>query len=252
MIKQIVIAGIAASALATATASAAIIDVTSVNGSWTATNPAGVTTSSANGGTNNRISWGDPATGSWWNPGPQSGYQFDSLAPILNIAEETAFDLGTFTHFNFPIYDDGTVLNSATLEIQTQLEIDSVSHSLTSFFNFTHNETPNSSNPCADGGANGSGVNINGCADEVSFNLNAGATDSVSINGTEYFIDLLGFFTNGSLTDTFWTQEDLENTATLRGVITSVTSEVPEPSTFALLGLGLIGLGLRNRKRKQS
>ncbi|WP_100639750.1 THxN family PEP-CTERM protein [Marinobacter salexigens] len=248
MIKQIVIAGIAASALATATASAALIDITSVNGSWTATNPAGVTTSSANGGTNNRISWGNPAY-----PNTQkSGYQFDSLAPIWNIAEETAFDLGTFTHFNFPIYDDGTVLTSATLEVQTQLEIDSVSHSLTSFFNFTHNETPNSSNPCADGGANGYGVNINGCADEVSFILNAGATDSVSIDGTEYFIDLLGFFNNGSLTDTFWTQENLENTATLRGVITSVTSEVPEPSTFALLGLGLMGLGLRNRKRKQS
>lgn len=240
MIKKLMVAGATAALLSAGTASAAVINLTSVTGIWTATTPA---FPDVNGQGTSEIRWGGPVSG-----GNQSGYRFDSAATPALVAENVNFNLGTFTHFNYPVYAPS--LTSAQLTVDSTLDIDGVVETVTSVFEFQHWETTNSDNPCADGGTNGVGINKNGCADRVTFALNVGASDSFNIGGIDYFVDIEGFFYNGLLASEFWTKEEKASTAELRGLITSRPVSVPEPSTLALLGLGLLGLGVRRRMRQ--
>ena len=249
MIRSLVLAGLTGAALLAGPAEAAVISIDSVTGVWTATAP-GVPTVAGTG--TEEIRWGQPAT---WRG--RSGYRFDGAAPPAYFVDEgEQFELGTFTHFNNPIY--GTSLTSATLEVTLDLTIDGVAGTIVSVFEFAHWETPNSARPCANGAANWSGVNRYGCADRVTFSLNAGASESLDIGGTAFLVDITGFETGGALADAFWTKEKRHNTATLRGVITSdpgPTSNpgptgIPEPSTLAVLSVGLLGAGAVARRRK--
>ncbi|WP_372965662.1 THxN family PEP-CTERM protein [Marinobacter sp.] len=243
MVKKTIIASAVVALFATGSAQAAVIQITNVTGTWTNTNPVAP---AVTGGGTNEIRWGTPAN----NQNNRSGYRFDGAAPpAVNVNENVDFNMGTFTHFNWPIAT-GTGLNNAELTVNTTLTIDGQVEMVSSVFGFNHWETPNQANPCANGGQNGVGLNRNGCADRVTFALNVGASDSFLIDGVNYFVDISGFFYGGGLASEFWTKEYKNNRALLKGVITSQPVSVPEPSTLALLGLGLLGLGVRRRMAK--
>ena len=117
--------------------------------------------------------------------------------------------------------------------------------------NFSHEETPNDATPCAYGGANGAGVNINGCADRVIASY-LPVSENFLIGTDLYTLKVLGFSltADGLLPFTsFLTTEASDNSAFLLANV-ELTNAIPEPGTLALLGLGLISL-VTTRRMKQ-
>ncbi len=224
---------------------AATVTLNSALGEWTDTSP---TLPVVNVDNTSSIRWGrDAGYG-------QSGYDYTAEAPpvVEGIPLGTEFLLGKFTHHNYPIY--APALNHATLSIDYDIDIvdggviDSFTG--TSTYLFKHDETLNSANPCADGNANGSGVNASGCADLVTFAINDALTDSFTKDGLTYQLVLTGFLLqDGTIASEFWTAEHLSNHAYLVGMVTAVPLPAAAP-LFATV-LGLFGL-LRLRSRKNT
>ena len=97
MNKKLLIASAAVALFAAGSVQAATIQLTSVSGIWTATNPG---TPVVTGGGSSEIRWGTPAN----QQNQQSGYRFDGSAPpAVNVNENVDFNLGTFTHYNWPV-----------------------------------------------------------------------------------------------------------------------------------------------------
>lgn len=230
-------------AAVTAGADAATVTLNSVSGAWTSTVPvAGVT-----GEGSNEIRWGTAAEG-----GSRSGYRFTGVAEGGTYNIDQVFSAATFTHFNQPI--TGTALESAMLKVDFDVTIankESRDLVLSSVFNFDHWETPNVAEPCADGGRNNTGVNVNGCADRVAFALNRGSSDSVDINGVLHVLTLTGFVIAGNPATEFWTREFSNNTAEIRGVLTAQSTVVPVPAALPLLLTALASLGVVRYRRRQ-
>jgi len=237
--KRKSLAAIAAGVMVTAmTAYAAeAAQLTTSGGTWTDVDPDGPTDFS--GLNTNQISWGDPADTM------QSSYVFEGVEDEpINLPGTPGgmitFDMGTFTHNNFPIF--GTSITGATLSIPLDLvNGDLVDTDLT--FEFAHNETPNNASPCDAGGSQP-------CPDEVSI---SGSTPDqfFEADGMTFQFEIFGFEVDGVTNPTFLTDEGQANVATLRGKITKVPPQVPVPSTLGLLGIGLVGLGyVASRKRK--
>lgn len=231
-------------------AAADVVFVVDVTGKWTATNPGAPGVSGLN---SNTISWGT-STGS----GPSS-YVFEGAAPPTQgpYALGQTFDVGTFTHNNNPI--TGTTLSTAELTVLSDIRVEDGSgdviasfDDVTSVFDFAHLETDNGADPCANGGASGSGVNGNGCADRVTFTTNLGKTDSITIGNTEYVLNISSFLIDGSPASEFWTKEEFSNAATLQGGVVERTSVVPIPAAAWLFGsalFGMAGIGYRRGQK---
>lgn len=217
-------------------AQAGTISIQTVTGEWT-----GVTGgTNVNGLNTNIVTWG-ASTGNG-----QSGYRFVGLSPSGPHAPDTVFDLGTFTHFNRPIVS-GTSITAAILKVAFTFSIDGgAAITRNSIFDFTHWETPNQANPCADTGSNGSGNNANGCADRVTPVTNPSFSESFLIGTTNYVFDVTGF----NFGPSFWTKENSTNSAIIQGRITETVAPVPLPAAGFALMAGLAGLGLVARRRK--
>ena len=176
------------------------------------------------------------------------------------------------THLNRPI--TGTTLQS--VDILSTLTITPIAPPGTGLppatitFNVLFEETPNGANPCADGGANGVGVNVNGCADI--FVVGGGALNFAfsyddpdgAVLGRQYFASFFELTSglNPLPADAciaagatppclgFRTPESVDTTVQFATLITTERVRIPEPTTLALMGLGLAGLGYRRKKVK--
>lgn len=223
---------------------ASALTITSIDGDWQNATP------SVSGEGTSSIRWGTDAGYG------QSGYDFTAAPTNLDVPVDTQFSLGTFTHLNIPIRD--TVLSS--VELAVTFTINGLASAITTVATFDHYETPNhlrsdwstKNVTCADGNANGTGNNVNGCADRVTASSNPASSHTFDIGGGTYFLDILGFFKDGMLLTDFWTVERQINTAELYAVFRTVSappppSEVPLPASGFLLLAGLAGLFAKRR-----
>jgi hypothetical protein len=196
-----------------ASAQAATLDLTSVNGVWTGLQPNNGRTD-LNGLGTNTVRWGKPFKGQG-GTGEQSGYSFIGSASGTFV-DNLDFELGTFTHFNRTI-NKGTSITGASLGLTVGVVIGGVSQAITAAFNFDHLETDNreSGGACENGAASGVGVNVNGCADRVRVLNNAGSTNQFVIDGITYILEITGFVVDGQKFTEFWTTERAPNSAIL-------------------------------------
>ena len=245
---KIVAAGAAAAAALAASAHAVMVTVSPMSASWenvVGVGPVSVDNTNASAPS---MRWGTPATGSG-----QSGYDFSLAGAPVTVdvpPNSGAFSLGTFAHINQPIFAGTGVLASATLALNAAIEIAGIPQGVFSFdFDFLHNETPNGADPCADGGANGMGVNDNGCADIVTVTTSS-LSENFIIDGLVYTINVLGFSTDGGATisSMFRTRESAINLAEIYASVS--VAEVPVPGALPLLLSGLAGFAAMRRRRK--
>lgn len=237
-------------------ANAAVITVSGVTGVWNsavASNPNTVGLISGVG--TSTLSWGQPTP-----PDPQSAFLFAPLIPpnaVVNIPPSPSafFDIGQFTHQNFQVGDNS--FNAfgdltAILKVDlTGIDVDGnpVGVIPSFLYQFALEETPNLAGApagCAYGGTAGPPP---GCNDRVVLTALV-PSQSFFVNGVQYDLELR-FVVGGNPVSQFITEEFKSNSAILQGRFVQSQTVVPEPQTYALIGIGLMILAYRNRRALQ-
>ncbi len=249
---RVLAAAIAVTTSALSAAAAATVSVTAVNGIWTAAAPGNAP--NLNGIGTSTINWG---TGSQSGGFRQSSYTFSGPSGLpVALTSGQSFVLGQFTHSNWPIValPAPSSITGATLQITFDLLVGGTAQTISQIYDFAHWETANAAAPCADGGTVGSGVDINGCADRVQATLNPAVSDTFTIGGVDYQINISafqGFAPDANGVPTFWTVESSQNTADLIATFDAVDvppAPVPLPATGLLL-LAALGTAGAIRRR---
>ena len=238
---------LATALLVSAPVQAATITFNNITAVWSNGVPAANVSFTGNGTGSASANWGGIGG---------SGYDFVAAATPFSVDVPPVsgnFSLGTFTHRNQPI-PSGSSITSLRLSVTSSIDVNGTSIGDRTFvFDFVHNETTNGNlgDPCPDGGTVGVGVNVNGCADQVTFFFNS-LSENFDIGGVAYTLNLNGFIVSGNPVGSFWTQESNNNSAGLQAYVDALANVpvVPEPATFVLLSLGLIGVAAAVRRRR--
>ena len=159
---------------------------------------------------NDAVMWGRPASGSG-----QSGYVLDdddvlASAGGRQVQAGESFVIAEFSHLNWPVYSNSSLLDSVTLNIDMQVAINGVAYPVSFEVLVDHEETPN-----------------NGADPRDIITLPAQSV-TVNVGGQDYEIRLDGFVDgNGNVVNVIRTDEQASNEFSIVG---SIVSNDPLPT----------------------
>jgi hypothetical protein len=200
----------------------------------------GIQSSGGNLTDENQVRYGDPANDgvsgcptTWSGFTQQSGFGFNGInGPVTGLATVTPFYLGSFTHYNNPIFAPDNSLAWVDLAVAVPVDCDDNGTTDTTFTfypRFALDETPNQASPCK----YPEGPNDNGCSDQVLITQPTNPT--FTCGGVPYTVNIYGFTTNANcstvfdqnaVSTRFLTREQSTNNACLWAEISTPAADV--------------------------
>lgn len=201
----------------------------------------------------NRVAYGDPAyttngcPTNWTGFQAQSGFGFDGIdGPLSELLMDVPFYLGSFKHYNNPIFSASNRFEYVDLALTVPIDCDGNGSTDTSFSftpRFALDETTNDANPCKYNP--GDPVNSNGCADAVT--ITEPPTATFTCSGVAYTVNIYGFTSNtdcatnfdpNAVSTQYITKEQSTNSACLWAEIDRPVSDAAVTKSCTNFGQG--------------